>query len=75
MNAHSSSVTATTTTVEAAAEAVLMMVAVDQKIKKITTTKCFEEMVSSSINIQYQSTEVGSLSLLDEIEPRQSVRG
>ena len=32
-------------------------------------------MVSSSFNIQYQSTGVGSLSLLDEVKPRQSVWG
>jgi len=48
--------------------ALLMAVAVDQNIKKNTTTKYFEGMVSSSFNIQYQSTGVGSLSSLDETE-------
>ena len=32
-------------------------------------------MVRSSFNIQYQSTGIGSLSLLVEIEPRRSIRG
>ena len=32
-------------------------------------------MVCSSLNIQYQSTGVGSLPLLVETEPRRSIRG
>ena len=69
MYASSSSVAAAaTTTVEAA---VMITVAVD--IFKNQDDNLFEGMVSSSFNIQYQSTGVGSLSLLDEIEPRQSV--
>ena len=35
---------------------------------KTTTTEFFKGMVSSSYNIQYQSTGVGSLSKLDKIE-------
>ena len=69
MYASSSSVAAVaTTTVEAA---VLITVAVD--IFKNHNDNLFEGMVSSSFNIQYQSTGVGLLSLLDEIELRQSV--
>ena len=67
MNA-SSSFTATTVAVESTAAALLMTVAVDENYKKYTTTKFFEGMVSSSFNIQYQSTGVGSFSLLDGIE-------
>ena len=76
MHAPSSS-SATTATVEAAvaAVAVLMTVAVDQKIKKTTATKRFEGMVFSSFNIQYQSTGIGSLSSLNEIELKRSLRG
>ena len=37
--------------------------------------KGFVSMMSSSFNIQYQSTGVGSLSLLDKIEPTQSLLG
>ena len=59
MDASSSSVATATTVEAAAAEAVLLTVAVDQKIKKNTTTKMFEGMVSSSFNIQYQSKNGG----------------
>ena len=67
MNAFSSS-TATTVSVESSAAALLMMVAVDQKLKKPRRRMFFKIMDSSSFNIQYQSTGVGSLSSLDEIQ-------
>ena len=67
MDAPSSSSASTVTTVAAAA--VLVTAAVNcEKIKKTTTTIVFEGMVSSSFNIQYQSTRVGPLSSLDENE-------
>ena len=77
MDAPSSSSVATTLESAATAvvtAAVLVTIAVDWKIKKITTTKFFEGMVSSSFNIQYQSTGVDSLSSLDENKLKWSVQ-
>ena len=80
MDAFSFSFNAAATTVEAAAvaaAAVLATVAPEKRIiiKKTTTTKCFEGMISSSFNIQHQSTGIGALSSLDEIALRRSTRG
>ena len=69
MDDPSSSASTTATTVAVAAAALLKTVAVyHEKFKKNHDNEIFKGMVSSSFTIQYQSTGVGSLSLLDEIE-------
>ena len=72
MNASSAAAAAATTV---AAVVLLREDSTVDREQKTTTTNFFKGMVSSYFNIQYQSTGVGSLSLLDEIELRRSIRG
>ena len=79
----SSSFDAVTITVEAAvavATAVLLMTVALYREKKNSKKKTqprnvFKGMVSSSFNIQYQRTGIGSLSSLDKIELKRSLGG